>query len=57
MPDDFALIISLCLEVSFMMWYAMEQVDELNRAIGQCQRSLFGLFVPQAISDRRGRCG
>lgn len=49
---DFALIITMSLEVSFMIWYAMEQVDALNTAIGHCQQSLSRLFVPQTISDR-----
>lgn len=50
---DFALIITMSLEVSFMIWYAMEQVDALNSAIGHCQQSLSRLFVPQAISDQQ----
>ncbi|WP_253306944.1 ABC transporter ATP-binding protein [unidentified bacterial endosymbiont] len=49
---DFALIITMSLEVSFMIWHALEQVEALNRAIGHCQQSLSRLFVPQAISDQ-----
>lgn len=52
-PGDFALIITISLEVSFMIWYAMERVDALNKAIGHCQQSLSRLFVPQAISDQQ----
>jgi ATP-binding cassette subfamily B protein len=50
---DFALIITISLEISIMVWYAMEQVDALNKAIGHCQQSLSMLFVSQAISDQQ----
>lgn len=34
---DFALILGLSLEVGYMTWWAMEQVDELNKAVGKCR--------------------
>ncbi len=34
-----------------MTWWTLEQVDELNAAIGKCNQSLWTLFVPQDIKD------
>ncbi len=51
---DFALILGLSVEVGFMTWWAMEQVDELNKATGKCKQSLASLFVPLEIKDNEG---
>ncbi|CAF2958934.1 unnamed protein product [Rotaria sp. Silwood2] len=49
---DFALILGLSVEVGFMTWWAMEQVDELNKAVGKCKQSLARLFIPLEIKDK-----
>ncbi len=48
---DFALILGLSVEVGFMVWWTMEQVDELNKATGKCKQSLVSLFAPLEITD------
>jgi len=50
---DFALILGLSVEVGFMTWWATEQVDELNKAIGKCKQSLSSIFVPLEIKDSK----
>lgn len=50
---DFALILGLSGEVGFMTWWAVEQVDELNKAVGNCKQSLSCLFTPLEIKDRK----
>ncbi len=49
---DFALILGLAVEVGYMTWWALEQVDELNKAVGKCQQSLAGLLLPWGITDK-----
>jgi len=49
---DFALILGLSVEVGFMVWWALEQIDELNKAVGKCRQSLRSLFVPLDIQDK-----
>jgi ATP-binding cassette subfamily B protein len=49
---DFALILGLSVEVGFMIWWSLEQVDELNKCIGKCNQSLSGLFLPLDIVDQ-----
>lgn len=48
---DFALIITVTLEVGFAVWWGMEQVDEFNKAFGVGKQCLESLFVPHAIQD------
>jgi ATP-binding cassette subfamily B protein len=48
---DFALILGLSVEVGFMTWWVLEQVDELNKAIGKCRQSLSSLFLPLDIKE------
>lgn len=48
---DFALILTLCTEVGFIVWWTMEQIDNLNDMIGKCNQSLRSLFVPLEITD------
>ncbi|MDP5012832.1 MAG: ABC transporter transmembrane domain-containing protein, partial [Alphaproteobacteria bacterium] len=42
---DFALILTLCTEVGFIVWWTMEQIDNLNDTIGKCNQSLRALFA------------
>jgi ATP-binding cassette subfamily B protein len=49
---DFALILSLSAEVAFMTWWGLEQIDDLNKAVGKCKQSLSSLFVPLEIKDK-----
>lgn len=50
---DFALILGLAVEVGFITWWTLEQVDELNKAVGKCKQSLHTLFVPLEIVDQK----
>jgi len=49
---DFALVLGLGVELGWMTWWALEQVDELNKAVGKCKQSLSSLFTPLEIKDR-----
>lgn len=49
---DFSLILGLSIDVGFMTWWALEQVDDLNKAIGKCKQSLSTLFIPHEIKDK-----
>jgi ATP-binding cassette, subfamily B, bacterial len=49
---DFALILSLSIEIGYMTWWTMEQVDELNKAVGSCKQSLSKLLLPLEIQDQ-----
>lgn len=49
---DFALILGLSFETGFTIWWVMEQVDELNNALGKCKQSIHMLFVPLEIRDQ-----
>jgi ATP-binding cassette subfamily B protein len=48
---DFALIISLTIDVGWTVWWVTEQVNHLNDAIGRAKQSLNKLFVQHAIQD------
>lgn len=48
---DFALILTLSIEVGFIAWWTMEQIDNLNETIGKCNQSLRALLAPLAITD------
>lgn len=50
---DFTLILSLSVEVGFMTWWTLEQVDELNKAVGKCTQSLSYIFIPLTINDKK----
>ncbi len=50
---DFALVLGLSIEVGYMSWWTMEQIDELNKAIGKCTQSLHKLFTPLEIQDKK----
>lgn len=49
---DFALILGLSVDFGFMVWWALEQVDELNKAVGKCKQSIEMLLVPHGIEDK-----
>lgn len=49
---DFALIIGLSLEVGYMSWFTLNQIDSFNQAIGKCKQSLSSLFVPLDIKNK-----
>ncbi len=48
---DFALILSLSIDLAFTLWWVTEQVDYLNDAVGKCNQSLRVLFTPIEIQD------
>jgi ATP-binding cassette subfamily B protein len=50
---DFALILGLSIELGFMVWWSLEQVDELNKAMGKCKQALATLFVEHGIQDKK----
>ncbi|PWU08095.1 MAG: ABC transporter ATP-binding protein [Verrucomicrobia bacterium] len=49
---DFALILGLAVQVGYMIWWGMEQVQAVNKAIGKCKQSLMRLLTPWEIKDR-----
>lgn len=51
---DFALILSLCIEVGFTVWWTIEQIDYLTDCVGKCNQSLKSLFVPLDLVDVPG---
>jgi len=50
---DFALILGLSIEVGYMTWWALEQVDELNKAVGKCKQALGNLLAAPGIVDEK----
>lgn len=50
---DFALILGLVVEVAFVTWWTMEQIDELNKSIGKCKQSIKALIVPIGVKDKQ----
>lgn len=51
---DFPLILGLSMDTGYMMWFLMSEVDEFNKAIGRCKRSLISLMEPLEIQDKPG---
>lgn len=49
---DLTLILSLSIDVGFTVWWTLDLVDDLNKAIGKCQQSLARLFIPLEIQDK-----
>jgi ATP-binding cassette subfamily B protein len=49
---DFALVLGLSIEVGYMTWWTLEQIDELNKAAGKCKQSLSSLLMPLKIQDK-----
>lgn len=50
---DVALILNLSLEVAWMLWYTLEQIDSANKAIGKCTQAMDFLFKPISIVDAK----
>jgi ATP-binding cassette subfamily B protein len=49
---DFAFVLGLSMEVGFVTWGSLEEIDELNKSVGKCKQSLSRLFVPVEITDK-----
>lgn len=49
---DFALIISLTIDVGWTLGWVMDQVDRFNDSVGKAKQSLKALFTPLEITDR-----
>jgi len=50
-PGDFALILTLSVEVGFIAWWTMEQIDHFNDTVGKCNQSLKALLLPLDLID------
>lgn len=48
---DFALILGLSVEVGYMTWWGLEQLDDMNKALGECMQSFRSLFTHIEIED------
>jgi ATP-binding cassette, subfamily B, bacterial len=51
---DFALILGLVIDVGWMLWWTMEQVDMFNEALGKAKQSFYSIFQKQDIQDHPG---
>ncbi len=49
---DFALIITLSMELGHMMWGTMGHIDMFNEAVGKCKQSLSRLIIDSEINDK-----
>ena len=49
---DFALILGITMEIAYITWYTMSQVNEFHQAIGKCKQSLTSLILPHDIQDK-----
>lgn len=49
---DFALILGITMEIAYITWFTMSQVNEFHLAIGKCKQSLANLIIPQEIKDK-----
>lgn len=49
---DFALILGLNMEVAYITWWTMSQVDSFNQAVGKCKQCLGSLIVPHEVIDK-----
>jgi ATP-binding cassette subfamily B protein len=50
---DFALVLGLSMEVAYISWYTMSQVNEFYQALGKCKQSLACLIIEQDIKDKQ----
>lgn len=48
---DFALILGVTMEIAYITWFTMSQVNEFHQAIGKCKQSLSSLIVPHDVKD------
>lgn len=51
-PGDFALVFGITMDVAYITWFTLSQVDEFNQALGKCKQSLNSLIVPHDITDK-----
>lgn len=49
---DFALILGITMEIAYITWFTMSQVNEFHQAIGKCKQSLSALIAPHDVKDR-----
>lgn len=49
---DFALILGITMEIAYITWFTMSQVNEFHLAIGKCKQSLANLIIPHEIKDK-----
>lgn len=49
---DFVLILSLVIEIGYLMWGAMQQVEGIHRGVGRCRNSLKELICPLQVTDQ-----
>lgn len=50
---DFALILGLALHLGDTVWWTMNQVNNVNKAIGACKQGLAGLIVTPEIVEKK----
>ena len=50
---DFALVLGISMDVGYMTWFTMEQLDEFNKAVGKCKQSLSCIIVKHEIKDKQ----
>lgn len=53
---DFALILGITMEIAYITWFTMSQVNEFHQAVGKCKQSLSSLILPQEIQDKEDAC-
>lgn len=49
---DFALILGVTMEIAYITWFTMSQVNEFHQAIGKCKQSLSSLIEPHDVKDK-----
>jgi len=49
---DFALVLTLSVEVAWGVWWLTEQATNMINALGRCKHALNSLFVPLEIKDQ-----
>ncbi|WGL59748.1 ABC transporter ATP-binding protein [Pigmentibacter sp. JX0631] len=50
---DFALILGVTMEIAYITWFTMSQVNEFHQALGKCKQSLSNLIVPLEVQDHK----
>ena len=50
---DFALILGITMDVAYVTWFTMSQVNEFHQALGKCKQSLASLIVPHDLTDKK----
>lgn len=53
---DFALILGLSMELGYIMWHTMDQVNRFHKELGRCKQALKTLMVPAEITDALNAC-